>query len=82
MKKIRIGLAGFGTVGFGTYKTLKENAELFRKHTGCDIEIARVVVRNVEKARSKVPEASFPITNNIEDLIADTSVDIVVRCHN
>ena len=45
MKKVKIGLLGFGTVAGGTFDILKKNAELISKRSGCEIEVAKVFAR-------------------------------------
>ena len=54
MKKIGIGLLGLGTVGLGTYKVLKQQeAEMINK-LGVELEVKKVLVRNIQKAAAKV----------------------------
>ena len=49
-KPLVAGLAGFGTVGGGLARLLKENADIIRRRTGRDIVVKRVLVRNAQKA--------------------------------
>ena len=51
-KPLVAGLAGFGTVGGGLARLLKENADIIRRRTGRDIVVKRVLVRNAQKARN------------------------------
>ena len=78
MKKVKIGLLGFGTVAGGTFDILKKNAELISKRSGCEIEVAKVFARNTEKALSKGLPAEIA-TANVDDVLADDSIDIVVE---
>ena len=43
-KPLVVGLAGFGTVGGGLARLLKENADIIRRRTGRDIVVKRVLV--------------------------------------
>jgi homoserine dehydrogenase len=81
MEPIKIGLLGFGTVGKGTYDVLKRNQEEIRRRAGRGIEITRIAVRDVAKARGGLGAtgASIPVDTDSEALVDDPSVDIVVE---
>ncbi len=76
--KIYIGLLGLGTVGFGVYKVLKMQQENMQQKLGCEVEIKKILVRNMEKAAKKLGDDSL-LTNNINDIINDKEIDIVVE---
>ncbi len=46
---IKVGLAGFGNVGKGTYDVLQRNKDLIVKRSGTDISVKRVVARNTAR---------------------------------
>ena len=48
MKKVKIGLLGFGNVGGGTYKILTDNRDIIEERTGLSPEIVRILNRLVE----------------------------------
>ena len=50
-KKIKIGLLGCGTVGSGVLKVLHENYHDIQAKIGNDIEISKVLVRNLNKKK-------------------------------
>lgn len=54
MDAIKVGLLGLGVVGGGTWKVLKRNAEEIARRAGRRIEVTRVAVRDVAKARALV----------------------------
>ena len=66
MRKVRVGLAGLGTVGYGTYAVLNENAQVISSRSGVGIEVACAVVRNVAKAKEKTGD-KLPIQTGRED---------------
>ena len=68
MKKVKIGLLGFGTVAGGTFDILKKNAKLISKRSGCEIEVAKVFARNIEKALAKGLPAELA-TSNVDEVI-------------
>ncbi|MEF9944704.1 MAG: homoserine dehydrogenase, partial [Burkholderiaceae bacterium] len=78
MNPIKIGLAGFGTVGRGTYDVLVRNQEEIRRRAGRGIEIAAIAVRNVERARGIVGDAAR-VSADWQDLVNDPEIDIVVE---
>jgi homoserine dehydrogenase len=77
-RPLQIGLAGLGNVGLGVYRNLARNRELLRERNGRDMEIRRVVVRDLAKPR----EITFPegmLSGRLDDLIEDDGIDIVVE---
>lgn len=78
MSKIRIGLLGCGTVGTGVWKVLSDGREQIREKTGHTVEVARIVVRSLEKARPKeIPAGLF--TTRIEDVLEDETISVVIE---
>src|SRR5690606_6278861 len=69
MKKLAIGLFGFGVVGEGIYRILKDKPEL-------NTHIRRVCIRHPEKAR-KAPREIF--TTEADVILNDPQIDIVVE---
>ena len=77
---IGIGLAGFGTVGSGVWKTLARNEGLISERTGPDLqfEIRKIVVRDPEKLREvAVPSSLF--TTDWKSMVEDPLIEIVVE---
>ncbi|MGQ5523062.1 homoserine dehydrogenase [Chitinimonas sp. PSY-7] len=80
MKPIQIGLLGFGTVGSGVAKVLVRNAEEIGRRAGRAIEVKRVAVRNIEKARAAAPAAvvdGLTFGNDMLAVVNDPEIDIV-----
>ena len=48
---MRLGLLGCGTVGGGVVQLLHANADYLAARVGAKLEVARVLVRDVEKDR-------------------------------
>ncbi|MEY2896976.1 MAG: hypothetical protein RL669_1245 [Pseudomonadota bacterium] len=78
MNPIKIGLAGFGTVGRGTFEVLARNQEEIRRRAGRGIEVAAVAVRDVARARAALP-AAVRVSGDCMDLVRDPEIDIVVE---
>ncbi|MBP1744906.1 MAG: hom1 [Firmicutes bacterium] len=78
MKKVRIALLGLGNVGKGVWNILQKNGGEIAQRSGYDIEIAKILVRDVNKDRGvKVPKEL--LTNDFDDIISDDSIEIVVE---
>ena len=52
-KVIHAALLGFGTVGTGVYKVLKNQEEEMEAKLGSVVRIKKIMVRNLEKAAAK-----------------------------
>jgi homoserine dehydrogenase len=80
MKKIRLGILGFGTVGGGTVgiinNTIKEIERRLGRHT--TIVIEQIALRNLTKKRA-VDTSGIKITTNPLDVVNNPDVDIVVE---
>ncbi len=76
MKKLKIGLLGFGTVGQGVYELLEKNKSLIKEKTGLEWEIKKILVRDKEKRREvKVP--SELLTTDPYEILEDREVNII-----
>ncbi len=71
MKKLNVGILGFGTVGGGTYEILTKNHDLIKERTGVSIEVMRALRRK--------PSDSELFTNDPEAIIGDPDIDLVVE---
>ena len=66
MKKLKIGLIGFGTVGVGVYKTLQNFEE---------IEVVKIAVKNINKPRSiELPNGI--LTDNPYEIVNDENINV------
>ena len=50
-RPVKLGLLGLGTVGSGVYRILQENHEIICKRAGTEFEIAKILVRDLQKPR-------------------------------
>lgn len=78
-KPIQIGLAGFGTVGTGLAQILLSNRLWISKRLGRELNIKTILVQDMDKARSSIPDPTTRFTDRIEDLVGDPDLDIVVE---
>lgn len=75
MKKIKIGLAGVGTVGSGVYEILKKDAKLISQRSESEIEVIAVSSRT----KKDFIDSSVKFYENAVDIAKDPEIDIVVE---
>lgn len=74
---VKIGLLGLGTVGGGVYKLLNARKDEMAKKTGADVEIAKILVHNIEKPREGVPREL--LTDDWSEIRDNEEIDIVIE---
>jgi homoserine dehydrogenase len=75
---VRIGLLGCGNVGAALVELIAEQADAVELRTGLRLEVTRVAVRNLAKARPvALPEGC--LTHDAAAVVADPDVDVVVE---
>jgi len=72
MKKISIGIIGFGNIGSSVAEVIKKNSALILEHTGIELHIVRIC--DIQAKRS-----AYPYTKNAEVIINDPKIDVVVE---
>ncbi|MBN2040811.1 MAG: homoserine dehydrogenase [Spirochaetes bacterium] len=77
MKKIKIGLIGFGTVGSGVYSLLKKNSVLIRQRTGIDINIKTICDLEIDKFKDKIQNINT--TKSWKNITDDSEIDTVIE---
>ena len=75
---IKAALLGFGTVGTGVYKVLKNQEKEMSAKIGCKVEIKKILVRNIEKAAAKIEDA-YLLTSRWDEILNDPEIKIVVE---
>jgi homoserine dehydrogenase len=78
MKTVGIGMLGAGIVGGSLIRRLVEEHAAIETKTGLDLQLRRVAVRDLEKARSFEIDRSL-ITTDPEVIIDDPEVRLVVE---
>lgn len=78
MESIKVGLLGLGVVGGGTWKVLARNAGEISRRAGRSIEVTRVAVRDIAKARTLLGQAVELGTDPFA-VVRDPKIDIVVE---
>ena len=78
MRKINIGLLGFGTVGTGVAKLLIENKELLTTRVGAHLNLKWIADIDTETDRGIRPPVGV-LTNDAHSVVCDPEIDIVIE---
>ncbi|MDU0461752.1 homoserine dehydrogenase [Staphylococcus ureilyticus] len=78
MKELNVALLGLGTVGSGVVKIIEENREQIRETMNKDINIRHILVRDKSRKRP-INTSKYNLTEDIEDIFNDDSIDIIVE---
>ena len=72
---LKVGIIGVGTVGTSVAEILRDNADVISARAGVDIVVKSGVVKNLNKDRG----LDIIITDNVDDVLNDSEIDIVVE---
>ncbi|MBL5774839.1 homoserine dehydrogenase [Bacillus sporothermodurans] len=78
MKKISVGLLGFGTVGTGVVHLLTNDQQRLVQQSGSQIQISKILVKDREKSR-KMDQYDHLLTLNPSDVIDNPEIDIIIE---
>ncbi|MFA6742369.1 MAG: homoserine dehydrogenase [Arcobacteraceae bacterium] len=72
---LRVGIIGVGTVGASVANILRDNKNIITARAGKEIVVTLGVVSNLHKLR----DVDIKLTDNIDDVLNDDSIDVVVE---
>jgi len=78
MKKINVGLIGFGTIGAGVAKILAENQEVIQKRLGAAVCVAKIADLDITTDRGIVVNDGV-LTTSVDDILENPKIDIVIE---
>ncbi len=79
MKEVVIGFLGCGNVGGGVWNLLENfRKEIAHRNNGLSIKVKKVLVRDVNKARSCAVPAEL-LTTDVEEVVSNPEISIVVE---
>ncbi|MDY6856884.1 MAG: homoserine dehydrogenase [Thermodesulfobacteriota bacterium] len=78
MKKIEVGLVGFGTIGTGTVKILQENKEAIEGRLGATIVLKRIADLDITTDRGIEIDKRI-LTTDVTELINDPDISILIE---
>ena len=74
-EKMNVAILGYGVVGSGVAKVLKENSKTITEKTGHEFKVSRIL----DIREFPMSEYRSIITKNFEDIANDGSIDVVVE---
>ncbi len=77
-KRIGVGLIGFGTIGTGVVKVLRDNATVIEERLGCELRLLRIADLDLDTDRG-VDLSGSRFDADASALIADPEVQIVIE---
>ena len=72
---LKVGIIGVGTVGASVANILRDNKNIITARAGVEIEPILGVVSNLNKKRN----VDIKLSDNIDDILNDDSIDVVVE---
>ena len=78
MKKINVGLIGFGNIGSGVVKVLREKKAYLTQRIGLEIGIKKICDKDITSKRSVSVDKNL-LTNDVRQILDDPQIDIVVE---
>ncbi len=78
MKDIQVGLIGFGNIGAGVVKLLRENADVIRSKVGTGIVLKRIADLDITSDRGVVVEPGV-LTTSVDDIFNDPEISVVIE---
>ena len=78
MRDIKVGLIGFGTVGAGVVRILRQNSALIEKRMGAKVVVKRIADIDLQKDRGVKVHPGL-LTKKAEEVTDDPEIDIVME---
>jgi homoserine dehydrogenase len=78
MEEIKVGLLGFGTVGKGFVRLLRQNATIIEEKLGAKLTLKSIVCRDT-KARRGIPVDPGVLTSDAEKVLTDPEISIIIE---
>jgi len=78
MKNINLGLIGFGNIGSGVVKLLKENADILEKRLGTKLILKKIVDINITSQRTVSVDPQL-LSSDVNLILNDPEIDIVIE---
>ncbi|PIQ90948.1 MAG: homoserine dehydrogenase [Candidatus Omnitrophica bacterium CG11_big_fil_rev_8_21_14_0_20_41_12] len=78
MRKISIGIIGFGNIGCGVVKILQQRKSLLAQKIGVDIVIKKICDKDISTKRDVTVDKSL-LSRDVNEIINDPQIDIIVE---
>lgn len=78
MKRIGVGVIGFGTIGAGVVDLLQKNGDEITRRLGAELELVKVADLDIERDRGVEIERA-KLSTDVADVLENPEVDLVVE---
>ncbi len=78
MRKIKVGIVGFGTIGSGVIKILQDNGDIIRKRLGATVEVVKIADLDITTDRGIKVDPKL-LTTDAQEVINHPEVNVVVE---
>jgi len=78
MKEINVGLLGFGTIGAGVVKLLRENRSIIEEKTGVVVRLKSLADLDIVRDRG-VSTEGVHLTTSADELLTDPEISVVIE---
>ncbi len=78
MRKIKVGIIGFGTIGSGVVKILASSRDLIRQRLGAEVEVIKIADLDITSDRGVEVNSSL-LTTDAKEVIDNPDVNVVVE---
>lgn len=78
MNDIQVGLIGFGNIGAGVVKLLRENADVVRNKVGTGIVLKRIADLDITSDRGVAVDAEI-LTTDVNEIFNDPEISVVIE---
>ena len=78
MRKISVGIIGFGTIGSGVVKILQDNSDIIKKRLGVIVEVAKIADLDITTDRGIKVNPKI-LTTDAQEVINHPEVNVIVE---
>jgi homoserine dehydrogenase len=78
MKKVNVGIIGFGNVGSGVVKILRDRKSILTGKIGTEINLKKICDADIASKRNISVDKSI-LSRNVKDILDDPQIDVVVE---
>jgi len=78
MKRVNVGLIGFGTIGSGVVKVLRDRKAQLHDLTGVEIDLKYICDKDLSSDRG-IPVSKDKLTKDVNKILNNPEIDIVVE---
>jgi len=78
MEEVKIGFLGFGNVGTGAYKIIRDNGNDIFLSEGVRLKVAKILVRDINKKRNVEVDNSI-LTDKFEEIVNDPESPLLLN---